>query len=225
MTQASPPVRQASAGPERDPDRTREAILDSAERLFAAKGYEGTSLTEVGAEAGVSRGTPGYFFGAKADLYRAVLDRCFERAREAIHSGKARALASGERPEVVLAGAVAEYFDFITRHGNFVRLMEREALSGGSRLDDALPHVSVVQEAVAAMADELAAAPGEEEPTAHLLMSILSLCWFPLVHTQLVRALGLDPEDARYREARRRHVVDLVLRGARGAERPELATD
>ena len=36
--------------------RTREAVLDAAERLFAERGFDRTSLNEVGAEAGVSRG-------------------------------------------------------------------------------------------------------------------------------------------------------------------------
>ena len=63
----------------RDAERTRAAILDAAERLFAEQGYDATSLTEVGAAAGVSRGTPGYFFGTKAELYQAVLDRCVRR--------------------------------------------------------------------------------------------------------------------------------------------------
>ena len=59
----------------RDADRSRGAILDAAERLFAEQGFDATSLTQVGGAAGVSRGTPGYFFRSKAELYRAVLDR------------------------------------------------------------------------------------------------------------------------------------------------------
>ena len=68
---------------ERNAKRSRAAILQAAERLFATKGYEATSLTDVGAAAGVSRGTPGYFFGSKAELYQAVLDRSFNEVREA----------------------------------------------------------------------------------------------------------------------------------------------
>ena len=84
---------------ERNPARTRAAILDAAEKLFAQKGFDATSLNEVGAAAGVSRGTPGYFFGSKADLYQAVLDRSFAEVREAVRAGRARALASGQSPE------------------------------------------------------------------------------------------------------------------------------
>ena len=117
---------------ERNPDRTREAILDAAERLFADQGYDATSLSQVGQAAGVSRGTPGYFFGSKPDLYRAVLERCFGEVRRAVASGRERALASGETPEVVLAGAVGDYFDFLVARPSFLRLLERQALGGGS---------------------------------------------------------------------------------------------
>ena len=140
---------------ERSAARTRGAILDAAERLFAIQGYEATSLTEVGAAAGVSRGTPGYFFGSKVELYRAVLERGLERVRAAIRSGEERALASGESPEVVLAGAVAEYFDFIISNPNFVRLMEWEALSDGRHLREVPPHIEAAHEAVAAIGAEL----------------------------------------------------------------------
>ena len=79
---------------ERDANRSRAAILDAAERLFADQGYDATSLSQVGAAAGVSRATPGYFFGSKSDLYQAVLDRCFAEVRAAVRAGRVRAMAS-----------------------------------------------------------------------------------------------------------------------------------
>ena len=138
---------------------TREAVLDAAERLFAERGFEATSLNDVGAAAGVSRGTPGYFFGSKADLYRAVLERCFSEVRSAVRSGRERALASGESADKVLAGIVSDYFDFITANPYFVRLIEWEALTGGRTLEEVPPHVEAAQEALAALSDELGARP------------------------------------------------------------------
>src|SRR6476646_9612071 len=84
---------------ERNAARSRAAILDAAEKLFAEKGYDATSLSEVGAAAGVSRGTPGYFFGSKQELYDAVLERCFEEVRQAVRAGRARAMAS-QQPQI-----------------------------------------------------------------------------------------------------------------------------
>ena len=202
---------------ERNPARTREAILDAAERLFAEKGFEATSLNEVGARAGVSRGTPGYFFGSKAELYRAVLERCLTQVRAAVRSGRERAAASQEGPEVVLAGAVSDYFDFIASRPSFVRLMEWEALGGGRHLQEMPPHVEAAHEALAAISAELGLEPSQRAEAMQLLLSIIALCWFPMVHSDTVlRALGLDPIDPKFLEERKRHVVELVLQGIKG---------
>jgi AcrR family transcriptional regulator len=197
----------------RDPARTREAILDAAERLFAEHGYDSTSLQEVGAMAGVSRATPGYFFGSKAELHRAVLERCFANVRQAVRDGRERARISGREPEDVLVGVVSDYFDFITTNPNFVRLIEWEALSGGRQLQDS-PHLEVAQEALAAVQEEIDLEHSWSTDAVQLLLSVIALCWFPLVHAAtLSRALGVDPGDRDFLESRKRHVVELVLNG------------
>ena len=201
---------------ERNPDRTRAAILDAAENLFAARGYEATSLTEVGAAAGVSRGTPGYFFGAKADLYRAVLDRMFAEVRQAVRAGRERALASTQAPESILAGAVADYFDFLADRPHFVRLIEREALAGGALLAGA-GHLTAGQEALAAISAELGLDDAPSDDAAQLLLSIIALCWFHLIHARTVApAVGVSLERAADLDRRKRHVVDLILHGIAG---------
>lgn len=210
---------------ERNPARSREAILDAAEVLFAERGFDGTSLSDVGTRAGVSRGTPGYFFGSKAELYRAVLERCFGEVLAAVRSGRARALASAAEPEAILAGAVSDYFDFLAARPRFVRLIEWEALTGGAQLEAIPPHVVAAQEALSALRDELAMGPGMSQEAAQLLLSIIGLCWFPLAHAHTVlRALGINPEDPAYLEQRKRHVIDLVLNGIQGRLTPVTST-
>lgn len=202
---------------ERNGARTRDAVLDASERLFAERGYDATSLNDVGAAAGVSRGTPGYFFRSKELLYRAVLERCLERVRAAVRSGRERALASEEPPEVVLAGAVGEYFDFISANPHFVRLLEWEALSGGAQIATLPPHLQAAQEALGAIVSELALDPSDQEEAEQLLVSMLALSWFHVVHAPTVlRALGVDSTTDAYRLARRQHVVNLVMQGVRG---------
>jgi TetR/AcrR family transcriptional regulator len=209
---------------ERNPARTRAAILNAAEKLFAAKGFEATSLNEVGTAAGVSRGTPGYFFGSKADLYHAVLDRSFSEVREAVRTGRARALASNQPPEAILAGAVSDYFDFLAARPNFIRLIEREALNGGPQLDE-VSHLSAGQEALAAISAELGLDESPSGEAAQLLLSIIALCWFHLIHARTVApAVGVTLENVDDLERRRRHIVGLVLNGLAGLERPLTST-
>jgi TetR/AcrR family transcriptional regulator len=200
----------------RDAERSRTAILDAAERLFADQGYDATSLTAVGAAAGVSRGTPGYFFRSKAELYQAVLDRAFAEVSDAVRTGRARALASNETADTILAGAVSDYFDFLAARPNFVRLIEREALNG-SRVPDGVSHISAGQEALAAISAELGLDDAESGEAAQLLLSIISLCWFPMIHARTVApAVGVRLENSQQLEQRKRHVIGLVLHGLRG---------
>ena len=197
---------------ERNAARSREAILDAAQRLFAERGYGATSLTDVGQAAGVSRGTPGYFFGSKPELWRAVLERCFAEARAAVLTGRDRAMASHEKPAVILAGVVSDYFDFLAERPHLVRLMERQALGDGPEYPDVARAAG--QEALAAIVAELGLDDRRSREAAHLLLSMVSLCWFPMVHARTyLPAIGLDPDSRKFATERKEHVVRLILHG------------
>jgi len=53
----------------------RDAILDVAERLMRTCGYEEMSVQDIQDELGVSRGAIYHYFGSKAEILEAVLER------------------------------------------------------------------------------------------------------------------------------------------------------
>jgi AcrR family transcriptional regulator len=55
--------------------QAEDALLDSAAKLFARLGVEQTSLAQVGAEAGYSRGLVNHHFGSKAVLVERLVER------------------------------------------------------------------------------------------------------------------------------------------------------
>src|SRR5215831_3308511 len=57
----------------------REQLLDIGRKLFAARGFEGTSIEEIAAQAGVSKPVVYEHFGGKEGLYAVVVDREVER--------------------------------------------------------------------------------------------------------------------------------------------------
>ncbi len=57
----------------------RAELLDPAAREFLAHGFEAASLNRILADAGMSKGQAYYYVTGKADLYRAVIERGFER--------------------------------------------------------------------------------------------------------------------------------------------------
>lgn len=62
----------------------REQILETAAKAFAAHGYDGASLNQILADAGISKGAAYYYFDNKADLYMTTLTRYAEELIESI---------------------------------------------------------------------------------------------------------------------------------------------
>jgi AcrR family transcriptional regulator len=82
--------------------RTEARILDAAAQVFAAAGYERTTIRAVASAAGVDAGLVMHYFGSKQDLFRRVIDAvpvsevsgAPEQATEQILAGLASRLAS-----------------------------------------------------------------------------------------------------------------------------------
>lgn len=198
---------------ERDAARTRAAVLDAAEQLFAEQGYAAASLEAIGRLAGVSRGTPGYLFGSKDALYRAVLARVLTAEAALLIGAQTRATATGGGPEAVLTAIIDSFLDFLVERPTFIRLVEREAAAGGATLRQVAAGTPAVEEGLATLGRYFAGPAFRAEP-APLLLSLLALCWFPLAHAEtFTRALGLDPDSPEFLPGWKRHVVALAMRG------------
>src|SRR5256885_7781904 len=67
--------------------RRRDEILDEATRLFAERGYEGTSMADLAERVGLRKASLFHHFASKEVLYGAVLERLVAAVGSAI--GKA----------------------------------------------------------------------------------------------------------------------------------------
>ncbi len=86
---------------------TRSSLVDEAARLFAARGYAGTSLDEVVARAAVTKGALYHHFAGKQDLFRAVFERTEEAAMAAIQQQMAAETDPWERARTGIGGFLA----------------------------------------------------------------------------------------------------------------------
>ena len=135
------------------------------------------------------------------------------------HSGPVSG-GRGNNVREAMAAAIGGYVDFLASRPNFVALVGREVLDAG-RLADEEPDLTSLADVLGDpgagfLAEGLRRGPFREDVDARqLAVSIIALCFFPFAHADglLKRQLGLDPYDPAFIEERKRHVVELVMRG------------
>lgn len=91
-------------GRTREPDRSRERILEAATELFAQKGYAGTGVDELAARAEIAKTALYYHFGNKEGLLSAVLERAATAWIEGIRVASSQAGDPLGRLDRALAG-------------------------------------------------------------------------------------------------------------------------
>ncbi len=138
--------------------RKRAAILDAAETVFGAQGFQKTSMSDIAVAAGVSRPLLYRYFHDKAGLLNAVVERVLREWNEVLLAEAARntpgtahtvrlvlvACLGFARNREVLRGllardskqALADVSDVIDRGSDMLRDLIREILAAGVRRGD-----------------------------------------------------------------------------------------
>ncbi|MGV1007997.1 MAG: TetR/AcrR family transcriptional regulator [Dermatophilaceae bacterium] len=110
-------------GPQR-----REQLLDVGRRIFAAKGFEASTVEEIAAKAGVSKPVVYEHFGGKEGLYAVVVDREIR----ALSDGVTAALSSGGPPRNLVEHAALALLDFVEDSTDGFRILVRDSPPGQS---------------------------------------------------------------------------------------------
>ena len=88
--------------------RTRDALLQAAARLFCKRGLDGASIDELAQEAGYTKGAFYANFKSKEELFLVMLDERFAEELDRID----RALAGTEEPQAEARAAATDFIHF-----------------------------------------------------------------------------------------------------------------
>ena len=106
-------------------ERTRARILEVAEAMFAAQGYEATTLRDIAKEVPIQQPGLYNYFETKDDLYGAVIEKVFKDMLESFVSFS-REIDASDRTEELPIRTVR----YLSEHPLSAQLLYRELLKG-----------------------------------------------------------------------------------------------
>jgi AcrR family transcriptional regulator len=162
-------------------EERRETVLRTAIGAFAARGYWGTTTTEVAKAAGISQAYVYRLFPSKELLFTAVVEHCFMQVRAALE--RAAAEAAGSSSEVVLNAMSEAYARLIS--DNDLMLIQLHAQAAVSE-----PAVrEAVRQGYARLVEYVRGASGGTEQQVQEFFALGMLC-------HLIVAMGAEEVDA-----------------------------
>ncbi len=111
-------------------DVRTEELLASAERVFAARGIDATTVAEITADAGVAKGNFYRYFESKEHLLGALKARFYAQLIARIDEVATARLADGW--PALLDAIVDTLVDFFFERADLVRVLARDATASGS---------------------------------------------------------------------------------------------
>ena len=150
----------------------RSQIIHEATRLFAARGYDGTSLRDIAEAVGVRKPSLLYHFSSKAELHQSVLDELLRRWNERLP----RLLKVATRAERRFDGVMQETVSFFVEDADRARLLVREMLDRVDEMAEQLklharPWVGVVSDRIR-QGQQLGEIHEDVDPEAYVLQVI-----------------------------------------------------
>jgi len=118
--------------PERGPD-ARDRILSAAESLFAIRGFEGVSTTQIAKVAGITQPLIHYHFKNKEALWKATVSRLFGRLSLEF-STELKTLPQNDSHRYMVE-MIRCYVTFVARYPQFGQFILREGVQESSRLN------------------------------------------------------------------------------------------
>jgi TetR/AcrR family transcriptional regulator len=185
----------------RDPERTRERILDAAVVEFGEHGFAGARISAIARRAGVNEQLISYYFDSKEGLYRALQQRW-----QLISAG-------ASRPELPIAEVVAAFLRLNIEQRSFARLLAWDGLAhtGSDAVEPDAYFTEMVEELRRRQqAGELA----DDLDPAYVLLILFAAALAPTVIPQIARRLtGLSADSPTFQAAyaeQLRHVVERL---------------
>ncbi len=187
----------------------KEDILLAAERVFAERGFKGTTIREVARQAGVANSLIFYYFENKDVMYDAVFQHVFSQLEALIQQNLDMELDHLSKLKRVIFSCV----DLGSKHRNLLKMMTRELIDNGSVAEKLnqkffVPLYNVADEFFEKGKKE---AYFRDVDTLHFLHSMMGMLAFYFITDPLFQSVDIeDPYGPEETEKRKHEVWDVI---------------
>jgi TetR/AcrR family transcriptional regulator len=203
-------------------ERTRAALLEAAEALFAERGFDATRVEDIAEQVGIRRASIVYYFRDKQELYDAVLASVLG----GLYAELEAALACDAPLPARIEAGVGAWVDYVGGRPSLARILLREAAGATPERRAAVlahtgPFHELVRSTVFARPDFRAARLNPIDPV-HVAATVVgATVFFVAAMPALVPDLRLDPTSREHLEAHKAELLRIVRRllGTRGPRR------
>ncbi len=194
-------------------------ILETAEELFAAKGFDGVTVRDIAEQAQVNVAMINYYFGNKDDLYLGIV----ESYLEAISTVVEEVLAQESDPRLRLKLFIQSYVDFLFSKAKTAQLVLRSEFQDDAHIDrfvseyfakNQITLENTINEGIQAGYF----IPVDPKLTAVNLMGMM--LWFFAGAPIFTRIPGMEDYMERYKDQFAQHTWKLFIKGLSPRERP-----
>jgi AcrR family transcriptional regulator len=192
---------------------TREVILDTAERLFAAHGVDSVALRDLAREMNLTAPSLYNHFPSKQALYDAVLERGLRPILEAI----AEAWHPGALRVDQMRATVDKLTTHLATHPHLARLLQRAMLDESDSVQKLIAQwiTPLYVEGIAVIRETAGEAGWEADEVPHLALGLFGMvfAWFTnAAALQTLAAGGDDPMSPSALAIQRRVVEKAIYR-------------
>lgn len=197
----------------RNPELTREKILDAATDEFAEKGFGSARVDAIALRAGANKRMLYHYYGNKEDLFVAVLEHAYQGIR---NHEQALDLQSVD-PDSAMRELIRFTFGYFVDHPEFIRLLNNENFYGASHIKRSRRVLAMHTPLVGQLSQVLRRGEASGvfragvDPV-QLYITVAGLGYFYLSNAATLGTIfGVDLTEDRALESRLTHITEVIL--------------
>ncbi|GEM_PF-77464 len=209
-------TKKKAISPKLTQDRTPELLVAAAKKVFALKGYAGTTVREIAKEAGVNLSLVSYHFAGKEGLYRTCIET-FGRARLNDAERLLQTPATSDEFALRFQLFVGEIFKSYVEEPELTLMVQREVEAKNPLIEDifsnTLLKVGLKMKEYFEVGKQKGWVRAEVEPLLTVSMVFGSLIHAMRLQHLMERFFSVSIRQPAFRELYKNQLVSIILNG------------